>query len=239
MTDGPILEVRDLVVRYGQVTALSGVSLDVGHGEIVAILGSNGAGKSTTLLATIGLVKRAGGTVHFCGRDLRNLATEDIVRAGMAMTPEGRQVFEGLSVLENLRMGAAFRPRADYERMLDEVLALFPALAARRRQMAGTLSGGEQQMLAIGRSMMSEPALLLLDEPSLGLAPQIVDRIFDLIGRLRQRGTTILLVEQNARLALEIADRGYVIASGRVVGSGTSRELMDSGEIALAYLGAE
>jgi branched-chain amino acid transport system ATP-binding protein len=239
MGDDPLLEVRDLAVKYGPITAVSGISMTVAAGEIVAILGSNGAGKSTTLLAIIGLLRRSAGTVRFQGRDIGNIATEDLVRAGMSMTPEGRRVFESLTVLENLRMGAAFRKRAEFERMLDEVLSLFPVLSGRRHQMGGTLSGGEQQMLAIGRSMMSEPRLLLLDEPSLGLAPQIVDTIFDLIARLRARGTTILLVEQNARLALEISDRGYVIAAGRVVASGTGAELMASGDIGRAYLGAD
>lgn len=239
MSDDPILDVRDLSVSYGPIKVLMGLNLQVDKGEIVAMLGSNGAGKTTTLLSITGLLKRDGGSIRFRGRDIGNLATEDIVRSGMTMTPEGRHVFEDLTVIENLRMGAAFRKRADFERMLDEVLGLFPVLASRRYQLGGTLSGGEQQMLAIGRSMMSEPELLLLDEPSLGLAPRIVDTIFNLIDRLKKRGTTILLVEQNARMALEISDRGYVIASGTVMASGTSRDLLASGDIAEAYLGAE
>ncbi|MDZ7841680.1 MAG: ABC transporter ATP-binding protein [Gammaproteobacteria bacterium] len=238
MSDYPILEVRGLSVGYGQVTVLKDVDLLVDKGEIVAMLGSNGAGKTTTLLSIVGLLKRDSGSIQFRNRDIGKLTTEDIVRSGMTMTPEGRHVFEDLTVLENLRMGAAFRSRGDFERMLEEVLGLFPVLAARRHQLGGTLSGGEQQMLAIGRSLMSEPELLLLDEPSLGLAPQIVDAIFSLIVQLKQRGTTILLVEQNARMALEVSDRGYVIANGGIVASGASQELMSSGDIARAYLGA-
>ncbi len=239
MPRDPILVVRGLSATYGPIRALSDVDLDVAEGEIVAILGSNGAGKTTTLLAITGLIRPTAGQVTFRGRDITGTATETIVRLGLAMTPEGRHIFEGLTVVENLRMGAAFRGRAAFERMRDEVFALFPVLAERRAQLGGTLSGGEQQMLAIGRSMMSEPAMLLLDEPSLGLAPQIVEVIFDLIVRLRDRGTTILLVEQNARLALDIADRGFVIASGRVVATGTGRDLLASDEIVQAYLGVE
>lgn len=239
MSDYPILEVRDLSVGYGQVTVLKDVDLQVDKGEIVAMLGSNGAGKTTTLLSIVGLLKCESGSIQFRNREIGKLTTEDIVRSGMTMTPEGRHVFEDLTVLENLRMGAAFRRRGDFERMLQEVLDLFPVLAPRRHQLGGTLSGGEQQMLAIGRSLMSEPELLLLDEPSLGLAPQIVDTIFSLIVQLKQRGTTILLVEQNARMALDVSDRGYVLANGGIVASGPSRELMSSGDIARAYLGAE
>ena len=235
-----LLAIKDLVVRYGPIQAVRGASLAVGKGEIVALLGANGAGKSSILNAAMGLAPVAGGGVELDGRSIAGMPTEAIVRRGMTLTPEGRHVFPGLTVMENLRIGAAataaLRARTGATR--EEMFALFPKLAERREQLAGTLSGGEQQMLAIARSLMSRPEILLLDEPSLGLAPNIVDQIFDLIAGLRSRGVTILLVEQNVELSLDIADRGYVLAGGRIVLSGLPQELRAAGKLESAYLGA-
>jgi len=234
-----MLSINDLDVRYGAIQAVRGVSLEVAEGEIVALLGANGAGKSTTLKATVGLAHPTRGTIQFAGQTITGEATEAIVMRGMTMVPEGRRVFPSLTVTENLRLGAATRrDPAAIARSRDEILTLFPILAERASQAAGTLSGGQQQQLAIGRALMSEPKLLLLDEPSLGLAPQIVDDIFDLILRLKARGLTILLVEQDAIAALDIADRAYVMANGRIVMSGPAAELRTSEEVARAYLGA-
>jgi branched-chain amino acid transport system ATP-binding protein len=235
----PILSITDLDVRYGAIQAVRGVSLDVAEGEIVAVLGANGAGKSTTLKAAVGLVPAAKGEIRFAGKPISGSDTEDIVQAGMTLVPEGRRVFPSLTVAENLRLGAATRRiTAEIEQSRNEVLSLFPILAERASQAAGTLSGGQQQQLAIARALMSAPKLLLLDEPSLGLAPQVVDDIFDLILRLKARGLTILLVEQDAVAALDIADRAYVMANGRVVMSGDAATLRASDEVAHAYLGA-
>jgi branched-chain amino acid transport system ATP-binding protein len=235
----PMLSVTDLDVRYGAIQAVRGVSLDVAEGEIVAVLGANGAGKTTTLKAAVGLVHAARGEIRFAGRSVTGRDTEDIVVAGMTLVPEGRRVFPSLTVAENLRLGAATRKNAvEIEQSRDEVLSLFPILAERANQAAGTLSGGQQQQLAIARALMSAPKLLLLDEPSLGLAPQVVDDIFDLILRLKARGLTILLVEQDAVAALDIADRAYVMANGHVVMSGDAATLRASDEVAHAYLGA-
>jgi branched-chain amino acid transport system ATP-binding protein len=234
-----MLSIADLDVRYGAIQAVRGVSLDVAEGEIVAVLGANGAGKTTTLKATVGLVPATGGEIRFAGKAITGRDTEDIVIAGMTLVPEGRRVFPSLTVAENLRLGAATRRNAaEIEQSRNEVLALFPILAERASQAAGTLSGGQQQQLAIARALMSAPKLLLLDEPSLGLAPQVVDDIFDLILRLKARGLTILLVEQDAVAALDIADRAYVMANGRVVMSGDAATLRASDEVAHAYLGA-
>ncbi|MGF6228753.1 branched-chain amino acid transport system ATP-binding protein [Inquilinus ginsengisoli] len=233
-----LLEVEDLTVAYGPIAAVRGVGLTVAAGEIVAVLGANGAGKSTTLQAITGLLPARRGRVVFDGQPVTGRATEQIVRLGMTLVPEGRRIFASMTVEENLRIGAAVRrDGADAARVRDEMLTLFPILAARRLQTAGTLSGGEQQMLAIARALMSQPKLLLLDEPSLGLAPQVVDSIFDLLVELRSRGLTLLLVEQNVHMALEIADRAYVIAHGEVAMSGMARELLASDEIERAYLG--
>jgi branched-chain amino acid transport system ATP-binding protein len=233
-----ILSVDDLVVRYGPIVAVQNVSLNVQQGEIVALLGANGAGKSSLLKAVIGLVPVAGGQVLFKGEPIHELTPEAIVRRGISLTPEGRRVFPRLSVADNLRLGGAVtRDRAEYAAVYEHVLGLFPILGERLRQSGGTLSGGQQQMLAIGRSLMARPALLLLDEPSLGLAPIVVDQIFELLGRLRAEGTTILLVEQNVHRALEIADRAYVLASGHVESQGAAAELRASAEIERAYLG--
>jgi branched-chain amino acid transport system ATP-binding protein len=233
-----MLTIADLDVRYGAIQAVRGVSLTVAEGEIVALLGANGAGKSTTLKAAVGLVATAGGRIALAGETISGRDTEEIVISGMTLVPEGRQVFPSLTIAENLRLGAATRrDPQEIERNRREVLELFPILAERSGQAAGTLSGGQQQQLAIGRALMSSPKLLLLDEPSLGLAPQVVDDIFDLILRLRERGLTVLLVEQDAVAALDIADRAYVMANGRIVMSGPAAELRASAEIASAYLG--
>jgi branched-chain amino acid transport system ATP-binding protein len=234
-----LLDIEQLTVRYGAIQAVQGASLSVVQGEIVTLLGANGAGKSSLLNACMGLVPIVGGEVRLDGQPISAERTEAIVRRGMTLTPEGRRVFPGLTVQENLEIGAAasrqLREKSRVQR--EEMYALFPRLKERYQQMAGTLSGGEQQMLAIARSLMSDPRLLLLDEPSLGLAPNIVDQIFDIIASLRQRGVTILLVEQNAELALDVADRGYVLAGGRVVLSGKPAELRSAG-LERVYLGA-
>ena len=234
-----ILSISDLDVRYGAIQAVRGVSLDVAEGEIVAVLGANGAGKTTTLKAAVGLLRATAGEIRFAGKPITGRDTESIVQSGMTLVPEGRRVFPSLSVAENLRLGAATRRNlGEIEQSRSEVFELFPILAERAHQAAGTLSGGQQQQLAIGRALMSAPKLLLLDEPSLGLAPQVVDDIFDLILRLKARGLTILLVEQDAVAALDIADRAYVMANGRVVMSGDAATLRASDEVAHAYLGA-
>jgi branched-chain amino acid transport system ATP-binding protein len=233
-----LLSVEGLTVRYGAIEAVRGVGLAVRDGEIATLLGANGAGKSSILNAIMGLVPVSGGRVVLEGNDVAGQTPERIVRRGMTLTPEGRHVFANLTVAENLALGAASRrDRAEVAQTRADMFDLFPVLAERRDQMAGTLSGGEQQMLAIARSLMSRPRILLLDEPSLGLAPQIVDTIFELIAGLRERGITILLVEQNVDLALEIADRGYVMASGEIVMSDTAAELRRSGGVERAYMG--
>ena len=233
-----LLEVEGLEVRYGAVEAVRGAGLEVKKGEIVTLLGANGAGKSSVLNAVMGLVPLADGRVLLDGRDVAGNAPERIVRRGMTLCPEGRHVFSNLTVRENLAIGGATRRRTgDVGTIHADMLAQFPVLAERQDQMAGTLSGGEQQMLAIARAMMSAPRIVLLDEPSLGLAPQVVDTIFELIVGLRDRGVTILLVEQNVDLALEIADRGYVLATGRVALSGSAASLLASGEVERAYMG--
>jgi branched-chain amino acid transport system ATP-binding protein len=235
----PLLAISGLTVRYGAIQAVRGIDLAIEAGEVVAVLGANGAGKSTTLKAIVGLVAW-GGEIRFDGEALAGRATEQIVRKGMTMVPEGRRVFPSLTVMENLTLGAAAAADAKAAaRNRAEVFELFPILAERREQRAGTLSGGQQQQLAIARALMSEPRLLLLDEPSLGLAPQIVDSIFELILRLKQRGQTILLVEQNVAAALDIADRGYVLANGTITMTGTAETLRASEQVARAYLGAE
>ena len=235
----PLLSISGLTVRYGAIQAVRGVDLAVEAGEVVAVLGANGAGKSTTLKAIVGLVP-AGGEIRFDGETLRGRATEQIVRKGVTMVPEGRRVFPSLTVMENLTLGAAAcADRTAAARNRGEMFELFPILAERREQRAGTLSGGQQQQLAIARALMSEPRLLLLDEPSLGLAPQIVDSIFELILRLKQRGQTILLVEQNVAAALDVADRAYVLANGAITMGGAADALRASEQVARAYLGAE
>jgi branched-chain amino acid transport system ATP-binding protein len=233
-----VLQVESLVVRYGPIVAVRGVSLHVEQGEIVALLGANGAGKSSFLNAVAGLVPVASGRVVFRGEELQRLPAEKIVHRGLALTPEGRRVFPRLSVADNLRLGGVpQRDRAAVEAARERVFELFPILRERSHQLAGTLSGGQQQMLAIGRSLMASPQLLLLDEPSLGLAPILVDQIFELVARLRDEGTTILLVEQNVHRALEVSDRAYVLVNGEVDRDGPAAELRASAEIEKAYLG--
>lgn len=236
----PLLEVRDLHVCYGAIRALHGISLSVEAGQIVTLIGSNGAGKTTTLRTVSGLLRPAAGTVLFEGQPIHGLAPDRIVRLGIAQAPEGRGVFGNLTVEENLELGAyARQDRAGIARDRDRALALFPRLRERLRQNAGTLSGGEQQMLAIGRALLARPRLLLLDEPSLGLAPQIVQTIFHIIRTIRaESGTTILLVEQNAHMALHTADYAYVLEVGRIVMHDRASVLAESDEVRKAYLGA-
>jgi len=229
-----MLEVTALGSRYGRIPALAGVDLRVGRGELVALVGANGAGKTTLLRTISGVQPASSGAIRFDGQDLARRSARQRVQLGIVQVPEGRQVFGPLSVEDNLLLGAFARgSRAG----LEPVLALFPALQAKRRQPAGTLSGGQQQMLAIGRALMAQPELLLLDEPSMGLAPRLVAEIFAQIAELKQRGTTILLVDQNARAALAIADRGYVLETGRVVLSGAASELLRNPQVQQAYLG--
>jgi branched-chain amino acid transport system ATP-binding protein len=234
----PLLTVDGLETFYGSIQALKGVSFEVPEGSIVTLLGANGAGKSTTLKSISGLVPPARGTVTFTGRRIDGLPSEQIVRLGISHVPEGRELFPELTVLENLRMGAYTRTdKRAIERSLEQAQAHFPILAERRLQLAGTLSGGEQQMLAIGRALMAEPRLLLLDEPSLGLAPMLVEEIFRIIREIHDNGTTVLLVEQNANKALSIADYGYVLETGTVSLAGDSRQLLRDDHVRRAYLG--
>ena len=234
-----LLEIADLKVNYGQIEALKGVSLRVESREIVAILGANGAGKTTLMRTISGLLSPRGGSVVFDGTDITRLGADRIVRLGIAQSPEGRRVFGTLSVMENLRLGAFTRPAGEVAGSLDFVLEMFPRLAERRNQLAGTMSGGEQQMLAIGRALMAKPRLLLLDEPSLGLAPIIVQGIFRTLREIANSGVTILIVEQNARSALKLADRGYVLEVGRFVIEDDAKTLLTSPEVQAAYLGGE
>jgi branched-chain amino acid transport system ATP-binding protein len=232
-----MLKLREVEVSYGHVRALAGVSIDVRDGELVTLLGANGAGKSSTLMTVSGIVRARSGSVTWGDEDLTRAAPYDIVNLGIIQCPEGRRIFGGLSVIENLRMGAMRRRDARAARAdMDAVFALFPVLDLRRHQSGATLSGGEQQMLAIGRALMAAPRLLMLDEPSLGLAPLIVQAIFKAIRELHSRGVTILLVEQNVRQALAVADRGYVLETGSVVLSGTGAELRANPDIERAYL---
>lgn len=233
-----MLTLSDLKVSYGAIRALRGISLDVQAGELVALIGSNGAGKTTTLRTVSGLLRPLTGKATFEGHDLSRLAPHQIVRMGISHVPEGRQIFGSLSVQHNLHLGAVARKdRISMSDDLERVFALFPVLKQRLRQSGATLSGGEQQMLAIGRALMARPRLLLLDEPSLGLAPLLVERIFESIAQLKAEGTTILLVEQNARQALEVADRGYVLETGRVAIEGPAVELAADPDVERAYLG--
>jgi branched-chain amino acid transport system ATP-binding protein len=235
-----VLELTDVHVRYGNIRALQGVSLRVESGELVALIGSNGAGKSTTLRTISGLLRPAQGTITFEGADITTAATDRIVARGISHCPEGRRIFGSLTVLENLRLGAVSRSDSTAVAAdLEMVFELFPLLKERLGQAGGTLSGGEQQMLAIGRALMSRPRLLLLDEPSLGLAPVIVQAVFAIIAEIRRRGTTVLLVEQNARMGLSVADRGYVLETGRLVLSGDPQALWANDDIRAAYLGGK
>ena len=234
-----LFSVEGLSVRYGPIRAVTDASVRVEQGEIVALLGPNGAGKSSFLNACVGLVPKGDGTVRFADGPISAKTTEAIVRSGLTLVPEGRRIFPDLTTVENLTLGSACsrRARAEAPKQMAEVFTLFPRLSERKSQLAGTLSGGEQQMLAIGRALMSGPKMLLLDEPSLGLAPNIVDLIFDLLADLRKRGLTLLLVEQNVELALDICDRAYVLANGQIASEGTPQELRSAGNIAASYLG--
>ncbi|MBO0756166.1 MAG: ABC transporter ATP-binding protein [Bradyrhizobiaceae bacterium] len=234
-----MLEVRNLICRYGPVTAVKGLSLKVGRGQLVALIGANGAGKTTTLRALSGLLPPAGGSIQFEGRDITQASARKILALGIAHCPEGRRIFPYMTVAENLEMGCFLRrDRQEIARDLERVFEQFPGLAGRRQQQAGTLSGGEQQMLAIARALMSRPKLILFDEPSLGLAPNIVERTFEIIGEIRAAGTTVLMVEQNALAALEMCDHAYLLESGSLVLSGTGRELVDNPHVRSAYLAA-
>ena len=231
-----MLEVRDLEVYYGVIQAIKGISFDVDQGEIVALIGANGAGKSSTLRSIVGLVRPEGGSIQFEGTELAGLPTDQIVSKGITLVPEGRRVFSDLTVLENLKIGAYMR-KDSLDEDLNWVHDLFPRLKERSWQLAGTLSGGEQQMLAIGRALMCEPRLLMLDEPSLGLAPNIVLQIFDLIESINKQGTTILLIEQNANMAMSISHRAYVMETGAIAMHGDAGELANDPRVKKAYLG--
>jgi branched-chain amino acid transport system ATP-binding protein len=234
-----MLKVRDLKVHYGAIRALNGISFEVSKGEIITLIGSNGAGKSTTLNGISNVVKKSGGKVEFNGQDISAAAPDRLVASGLVQVPEGRRIFANLSVRDNLEMGAYSRKdRQGIKDDFDEVYGIFPRLKERAKQIAGTLSGGEQQMLAMGRALMSKPTLLLMDEPSMGLAPILVDEIFAVIRRINQAGTTILLVEQNAYKALGVASRAYILETGNIVKSGAARELMKDDSVKTAYLGA-
>ena len=231
-----MLKVEDMHVYYGAIHAVKGVSFTVGEGEIVALIGANGAGKSTILKTVSGLMHPRSGSITFCGEDITHQDAYKLLRHGLAQVPEGRRIFQQMTVQENLEMGAYINKGAS-EKDLEMVFDYFPRLKERRRQIAGTLSGGEQQMLAMSRALMSHPKLMMLDEPSMGLAPLLVDQIFGIIKELHRSGTTILLVEQNARKALQVADRAYVLETGSITLSGTGQELASSDEVRKAYLG--
>jgi len=233
-----MFEIRDLVVHYGVIMALKGISLKVDQGEIVTLIGANGAGKTTTLRTISGLNKITSGSIRFEGQDITKLPAPRRVAAGISQAPEGRRIFPEMTVTENLELGAYLRKDRNVVRAdIEDVYRRFPILGERRKQVAGTLSGGEQQMLAMGRALMSRPKIMLLDEPSMGLAPMIVSDIFNIIREINEAGTTVLLVEQNARMALAVAHRAYVLETGSIVAEGTGAELMGSDEIMKAYLG--
>lgn len=233
-----MLEVKDLEVYYGVIQAIKGISFEVNEGEVIALIGANGAGKTTTLHTITGLLSPKSGHVMFQGQDITKVPAHKIVSMGMAHVPEGRRVFADLSVYENLRMGAYTRKdKAEIEESLKNVYKRFPRLEERKNQMAGTLSGGEQQMLAMGRALMSKPKIILMDEPSMGLSPILVNEIFDIIRSVSESGTTVLLVEQNAKKALSIADRAYVLETGRIVMEGNAKDLLENDDIKKAYLG--
>lgn len=232
-----MLEIRDLTVNYGRVRALDRLSLTVREGEIVALVGANGAGKSTLLKAISGLVRPAGGGIVFLGRKIDGLSAHEIVKAGIAHVPEGRRVFPDLTVRENLILGAFTRNDREVEADIERIYGYFPVLGERRSQLAGTLSGGEQQMLAIGRGLMSRPKLMMLDEPMLGLAPVMVDRVADIVRQLHELGIAVLLAEQNTNVALSVAHRGYVVETGRVTAEGDAADLANDPAVREAYLG--
>ncbi|PTE01184.1 ABC transporter ATP-binding protein [Pandoraea apista] len=233
-----MLKLEKIHTHYGAVEALSGVSIEVNKGEIVTLIGSNGAGKTTLMMTVCGTPRASSGRVMFEGNDITACPTHEIMRMGLAISPEGRRVFPSLTVIENLKMGGFFASKDEIEAGMDHVFKLFPRLAQRGKQRAGTMSGGEQQMLAIGRALMSRPRLLLLDEPTLGLAPLVIAQIFDIIRTIREEGVTVFLVEQNANKALHVADRGYVLETGRVVLADSAANLLANDDIKRAYLGA-
>ena len=233
-----LLEVKDINVYYGVIQALKGISLEVNEGEIVALIGANGAGKSTTMQSIMGLIHPRSGEIYYNGVRIDKMPTHQIVKMGMTEVPEGRHIFQELTVIENIMLGAyTVKDREQKKNDLEKVFNLFPRLLERKNQIAGTLSGGEQQMLAISRALMSKPKLLLLDEPSMGLSPILVDEVFDIIKEIHNQGTTILLVEQNAEKALQIADKAYVLETGNITLTGTGKELRDNELIIKAYLG--
>lgn len=234
---GTMLSVKDLDVYYGSIHAIKGISFEVNEGEIVTLIGANGAGKTTTLHSISGLVKPKNGEITFCGENLRNVEAHKIIRLGLAQVPEGRRIFSKMTVQENLEMGAYIRKDSDISKDYENVFQRLPRLKERRRQVAGTLSGGEQQMLAIGRALMCNPKMLLLDEPSMGLSPLLVNEIFSIIRDVNQSGVTVLLVEQNAKKALEIANRAYVLETGSIAMEGDADELAQDEKVRKAYLG--
>ena len=233
-----MLKVDDLSVHYGVIQAVKNVSFEVNEGEVVSLIGANGAGKTSILRTISGLVRPSGGKIEFLGQEIQKAPARKIVASGLSQVPEGRHVFSGLTVMENLEMGAFLhKDRDENQKNLKKVFDRFPRLEERKNQDAATLSGGEQQMLAMGRALMSKPKLLLLDEPSMGLAPIFIQEIFDIIQDIQKQGTTVLLIEQNAKKALSIADRGYVLETGKIVLSGTGQDLLESDEVRKAYLG--
>ena len=232
-----LLKVENLHVYYGSIHAIKGVSFEVNEGEVVTLIGANGAGKSTTLNTIAGLLKPREGSITFDGKNITGMNASKMVYNGMALCPEGRRIFQQMTVRENLEMGGFSRPNTEIDGSIEDVFNRFPRLREREKQIAGTLSGGEQQMLAMGRSLMSKPKLLMLDEPSMGLAPILVEQIFDIIKELHEAGTTILLVEQNAQMALSIADRAYVLGTGQITMSGPAAEVLADDRVRAAYLG--
>ncbi len=233
-----LLEVKDLEVNYGLIKAIKGVSFEVNEGEVVSLIGANGAGKTTIMHAVNGIIPKSGGSVSFGGDDITSTPAHKLIYKGMAQVPEGRRIFQELTVLENLQLGYYIKKdKAEYQRKLEEMYTYFPILGERSSQIAGTLSGGEQQMLAMSRALMSSPKLLLLDEPSMGLSPLYVNTIFDMIKKVNEMGTTVLLVEQNAKKALSIANRAYVLEIGKMVKTGTGKDLLEDESIRKAYLG--
>jgi branched-chain amino acid transport system ATP-binding protein len=233
----PLLELHGVNTYYGQIHILEDVALRVAPGELVCLLGGNASGKSTTLKTILGIVRPRSGSVQLAGRDVTELPTSHRIKRGLAIVPENRRLFGTMTVLENLELGAYLRPKADWDESFDRVYSLFPLLHERRQQLAGTLSGGEQQMVAMGRALMSRPQLLLMDEPSMGLAPILVERNFEIIGQVHESGVAMLIVEQNANVSLSIADRGYVLSTGRIVLEGKASDLLQNEDLRRAYLG--